>query len=121
MFIETVTNPCGRIVGDCAVRALGILTGQDWETTYTELCYQGFLMCDMPNSNQVIGAYLRARGYYRYALPEDVTIGQFVREHRDGKYAVCTGVHIAAVIDGDLYDAWNSSHEVATYYYAKEK
>ena len=120
-FIETVTNPCGRIVGDCAVRALGILTNQDWETTYIQLAFLGYQMCDMPNSSQVAGAFLRQRGYYRYPLPDDETIRQFVDDHPVGHYAVCTGSHIAAVIDGTLYDAWNSLNEYATHYYAKEK
>lgn len=34
MWVKYQPNPCGRNVGDCAVRAISKALGMDWETAY---------------------------------------------------------------------------------------
>lgn len=117
-------NPVGRSVGDCAVRAVAAALGVDWETAYAMIARDGFLMGDMPSSNGVWGAVLRQNGFSRKALPNTCpdcyTIGQFAEDHPDGVYVVGTGNHVAAVINGEILDAWDSSDEVPVYYWQKE-
>jgi hypothetical protein len=64
-YIEYNSNPSGKRVGDCVVRAISKILDYDWERTYTELALQGFMMHDMPSSNSVWGAYLKNKGYRR--------------------------------------------------------
>lgn len=124
MFIYTNTNPIGKKTGDCVIRAISILTDTSWEEVYIELCMEGLLQADMPNANSVWGSYLRGLGYKRESIPNTCpdcyTIGDFAIDHPYGKYAVCTGTHVVAVVDGDILDAWDSSREIPAYYYYKE-
>ena len=117
-------NPVGRSVGDCAVRAVAAALGVDWETAYAMIARDGFLMGDMPSSNGVWGAVLRQNGFSRKTIPNTCpdcyTIGAFAEDHPSGVYVVGTGNHVAAVIDGEILDAWDSSDETPVYYWQKE-
>ena len=46
MYIEFNNNPCGRRVGDCAVRAVSKALDVSWETAYIMLAMNGLQMCD---------------------------------------------------------------------------
>lgn len=46
MFIEFQNNPCGRRVGDCAVRAISKALDVSWESAYIMLAMNGLQMCD---------------------------------------------------------------------------
>ena len=117
-------NPTGRSVGDCTVRAVSAALGIDWETAYALMVNNGFLMGDMPSGNAVWGSVLRQRGFSRKAIPNTCpdcyTIGAFAEDHPEGVFVVGTGNHVAAVIDGEILDAWDSSDEVPVYYWQKE-
>ena len=63
-------NPAGQRVGDCVIRAISKLTGQDWEHTYIGVAVQGYVSYDMPSSNAVWAEYLRRRGFRRYVIPD---------------------------------------------------
>ena len=116
-------NPTGRAVGDCAVRAVAAALGTDWETAYTLIARNGFLMGDMPSSNSVWGAVLRQNGFTRKAIPNTCpdcyTLDHFAEDHPEGVYVVGTGNHVATVIDGEIWDAWDSRNEVPVYYWQK--
>ena len=119
MWIKENLNPCGRNVGDCAVRAVATVLDATWEEAYRLLANAGLKMCDMPNSNATVGAVLRMHGYAKEAIPnicpDCYTIGDFCHDNPRGKYVVGTGTHVAAVINGDLIDAWDSSNEIPIY------
>ena len=126
MFIEYNPNPTGRRVGDCAVRAIAKALNIDWETAYAIMAKNGFEMGDMPSSNSVWGAVLRQHGFYRFNLsdscPDCYTFADFAKDNPKGVFVLGTGTHVATVIDGNLMDAWDSSHEpVAFVWYRKEK
>lgn len=126
MWIEYNPNPVGRKVGDCAVRAIAKALDIDWETAYTMIATNGFSMGDMPSSNSVWGAVLRQNGFYRKSLPDSCpdcyTAEDFCKDNPKGTYVLGFGTHVATVVDGNLYDAWNSSQEVPQYYwYRKEQ
>ena len=116
-------NPCGKNVGDCVVRAICKATGRDWKSVYTALCVQGYMMCDLPDSNAVWGAWLIAEGYHRQVIPDTCpncyTIADFCSDHPQGTYIVATGKHVVCVIDGTLFDSWHSENEIPTYYFYK--
>ena len=118
-------NPCGRVVGDCAIRAVSIALDISWEDAYRLIVNAGLRMCDMPSSDSVWGAVLRGEGFYRAAIPDSCpecyTAEQFCRDHPYGVYVLGFGGHVATVKDGILYDSWDSSQEIPQYYwYYKE-
>lgn len=123
MYIETNPNPVGRKVGDCSVRAVAIALGVDWETAYAMIVANGLAMGDMPSSNSVWGAVLRQYGFKKEIIPNTCpdcyTIADFARDNPRGVFVLGTGSHVATVIDGDLYDAWDSSNEVPLFVWRK--
>lgn len=123
MWIRFNNNPAGRTVGDCAVRAVSVALDVDWETAYIMIAEAGFQMADMPSSNGVWSAVLRRNGFYRAAIPDlcsdCYTAADFAQEHPKGIYVLGFGNHVATVIDGDIYDSWDSSQEIPQYFWEK--
>ena len=124
MWVKFNPNPTGRFVGDCAVRAVAAALGVDWEDAYTLISDAGFAMGDMPSSDSVFGAVLRQHGFYRSAIPNSCpdfyTASDFAADHPRGVFVLGFGGHVATVIDGDLYDSWDSSNEVPVYYWYRK-
>lgn len=116
-------NPAGRSVGDCAIRAVAKALDVPWETAYAMIAVNGFAMGDMPSSNSVWGAVLRQNGFQRSAIesecPDCYTAEDFCKEHPQGTFVLGFGNHVATVVDGDLYDSWDSSKEIPQYYWHK--
>lgn len=125
MYIHYNENPRGNYhAGDCVIRAINVVTGEDWNAIYTALCAEGFYIGDWGNNNAAWDWYLRSRGFKRYICPNDCpycySVKDFAEEHSSGKYILATGDHAIALIDGDWYDAYDSSNAVPIYYYTKE-
>ena len=125
MWISFNPNPTGRRVGDCAVRALSAALGISWEDAYNLVADAGYLMGDMPASDSVWGAVLRQNGFYRKAIsnrcPDCYTADDFSRDHPHGVYVLGFGGHVATVIDGNIYDTWDSGREIPIYYWYRKE
>lgn len=119
MWIEYNPNPTGRRVGDCAVRAVSKALNIDWEDAYRMIASNGYAMGDMPSSDSVWGAVLRQNGFYKKAIPNGCpdcyTVEDFCRDNPVGVFVLGFGGHVATVVDGDLYDSWDSSREIPVY------
>lgn len=106
-------NPTGRSVGDCAVRAVSVALDIDWESAFDLIADAARSMGDMPSSDSVWGAVLRQHGFYRSAIPNSCpdcyTAWDFCRDHPRGIYVLGFGGHVATIVDGTLYDSWDSS------------
>ena len=118
-------NPAGRRVGDCSVRAIAAALGLTWDEAFDEIAQAAKWMADMPSSDAVWGAVLRKNGFYRSAIPNACpmcyTAGDFAKAHPHGIYVLGFGGHVATVVDGVIYDAWDSTGEVPQYcWYKKE-
>lgn len=116
-------NPCGRSIGDCAVRAVCAALDVSWDEAYSLLCREGRLQCDMPSADHVWGAVLDTFGFEREAIPagypHGYTAEQFCEDHPWGVYVLAFGGHVACVRDGVVMDSWDSSREVPAYYYRR--
>lgn len=126
IFQQYNPNPAGRIVGDCAVRAVAKALGVDWETAYVMMAMNGYGMGDMPSSDSVWGATLRQNGFYRESVPNECpncyTAEEFAKDHPSGIFVLGFGGHVATIVDGILYDNWDSSQEIPVYFwYRKDK
>ena len=123
MYIYSNSNPYGRHVGDCVVRAISTAMNLEWEDVYLDLTHRGLELRDMPSSNYVWGSYLTDSGYTRevipYTCPDCYTVREFANDHPEGTFILGTGTHAVAVINGDYYDTWDSGDEVPIYYYRR--
>ena len=118
-------NPRGNeYAGDCVIRAITKATGQSWESVFAGLSLEGYYTGDWGNSNGVWDTYLRKKGFKRYILPNTCpycyTIEDFATDNPKGTYIVGTGTHAVSVVDGTVYDSWDSTKETPIYYYTKE-
>lgn len=119
MWIQYNPNPAGRMVGDCAVRAVAMALDISWENAYLDLMLAGYQMCDMPSSNSVWGSVLKKNGFKMKAMPDtcpDCYMAEdFCEECPEGTFVLGFGNHVATVVDGNLYDSWDSSKEIVQY------
>lgn len=119
----TNPNPQGKNVGDCTVRAIALATEQDWNKVYLDLCIQGYMLSDMPSSNNVWMAYLANLGWAYQRLQDSCpfcyTVNDFCEDHPTGTYIVATGSHVIAIINGTLHDTWDSGDKVPMFYFEK--
>lgn len=122
-YIYYNCNPAGKAVGDCVIRAISKATRKTWDDTYMDIAVCGYRLCDMPSSNSVWGTYLLENGYRRSIIPNTCsdcyTVADFSLDHPAGTFIVATGTHVVCVLDGDIYDSWDSSNEVPVYYFTK--
>lgn len=125
MFNYWNPSPTGSRVGDCSVRAVSKALDVDWESAYTMLALKGFEMGDMPNANAVINAVLKSKGFERHTIPNTCpdcyTIGNFADENSSGTYVLGTGNHVVTIVDGIIYDSWDSSNEIPLFYWTNKK
>lgn len=117
-------NPSKKLVGDCVIRGISKLTGQDWKDVHIGLFLQGYMMDDIQSSNSVWGTYLFNKGYRQYVIPDTcpncMTVEKFCSEHPEGKYLLATGNHVICCDSGNWYDTWDSADEPIIYYWRKE-
>lgn len=52
-------------------------------------------------------------------VPDHYTAADFIYDHDRGVYVLAFGGHVATVRDGQIWDSWDSSHEVPVYYYKR--
>jgi len=125
MWVKYNPNPTGRSVGDCAVRAIAKALAVDWETAYKMIVKNGYAMGDMPSSDSVWGAVLRQHGFYKMAIPNTCpdcyTAEDFCRDNPIGTFVLGFGGHTATVVDGNLFDSWNSSSEIPIYVWFRKE
>ena len=110
-------NPFQKNVGDCTVRAISTALDQNWDTTYIGLCLEGYLLKDMPSSNEVWRSYLSRYGLERRPAPPQTTVNEFARTHQHGTYLLGLNSHVVCIIDGILYDTWDSGEKEVLYYW----
>lgn len=117
-------NPKNKNVGDCVIRAIAIATDQLWEDVYLDICIKGYIMSDMPSSNNVWSSYLTEKGWkYHYlqnTCPFCYTINDFCNEHKTGTYILATGSHVVCIKEGKYLDAWDSGDKIPMFYFSKE-
>lgn len=125
MWVEYNPNPLARKVGDCAVRAVSAALDTSWEDAYEMIVENGFAMGDMPSSDAVWGSVLRQNGFAKRTIPnycpDCYTVEEFCKDNPRGTFVLGFGGHVATVIDGDLYDSWDSSNEIPVYYWYRSE
>lgn len=123
-FVFYNPNPSKKLVGDCVVRGISKLTGQEWKNVLLDLFVESYRMNDIPSSNAVWGSFLYNRGYRPHTIPNTCpncySVKQFCSDNPRGSFLLATGSHVIAVKDGDYFDTWDSGDEVPITYWRKE-
>ena len=133
-------NSRSRNVGDCVKRSLSLAYGMDYDDLSSELnafkrrkygkdSDSGLAY----NNDLVFDAFIRSKGCEWQGVPRKLgfdqlpTVQQFSELLSSGTYCLLCGktgnvsTHMVCVIDGDIWDSWNSSNYVVTYIYAISK
>lgn len=128
MYIKENVNPKGWKCGDCVVRACAKATNKSWDDTYNALYEIGFKKKRMLNDDCVYCKFLEDNGFtytnaYRdgYNKMVDVhTLAEYLNDQCGDTHYVAvvhTRKHLTCIVDGDIYDSWNTSYETAGWYY----
>lgn len=121
MWIKYNANPVANRVEDCAIRAVAVVLGISWDDAFDLIADSAKLMGGVMHQNAAFGAVLRQHGFIRKIIPNTCpdcyTIKDFCRDNPEGVFAVGTGSHIVAVINGDYIDTWDSGVEIPIYYW----
>lgn len=121
MWIKYNANPVANRVEDCAIRAVAVVLGISWDDAFDLIADSAKLMGGVMHQNAAFGAVLRQHGFIRKIIPNTCpdcyTIKDFCRDNPEGVFAVGTGSHIVAVINGDYIDTWDSGEEIPIYYW----
>jgi hypothetical protein len=124
-YINYNANPLGKRVGDCVIRAISKVTDQDWQTTYSGLALQGYMLFDMQSANNVWASYLRKKGFRRHIVPDTCpdcySVKDFCKDHPDGVYLLSLNKHVVAVVNGDYYDSFDCGDEPVIYYFERNE
>ncbi|MBR5276748.1 MAG: hypothetical protein IKU35_06410 [Bacteroidaceae bacterium] len=124
MWKEYNPSPTGNKTDDCVVRALAKVTNTDWETAYIRLVMNGFAMGLMPNNSATFSATMRKNGFYRKAIPNTCpdcyTVADFAEDNPEGTYVLASNNHVVAVVDGDIYDMYDSSSVIPLFVWYRE-
>lgn len=118
-------NPVKNNTRDCAIRAVAKALDIDWEDSFAKIAAMAYTMGEMMDANAAWGAVLRQNGFYRDVIPNTCpdcyTARDFCREYPKGIYVLVFGDHTATVIDGVLYDSWDSSGLIPQYFWYKKE
>lgn len=125
MYARFNNNPQAHSTGDCVIRAISKALGQTWDETYVGLCLEGYHRKDWGNADAVWGPYLYRHGFRRHLIPDDglgdYTVADFADDHPRGVFVLSMpGRHVVTVIDGTVFDSWDSQNELPSYFWCKE-
>lgn len=119
-------NPKNRFTGDCVVRALCVAMEKPYEEVYRELLESALKTGYSVASKENYDRYLKANGWVKHKQPrkEDntkYTGKEFCERARpyERYIAKIGGHHIVAIIDGKVWDIWNSTGGCIGNYWTK--
>lgn len=114
-------NPRGRVTGDCVVRAICTAMKRPYEEVYEELYQFSVKYGYMLNDKKCYEKYLAAQGWRKMPQPRKADGTKYTgKEWCEKKQrniftrairaiAHIGGGHIVAVVEGKVWDTWNST------------
>lgn len=110
---------------DCAVRAVSKALGVSWDKAFDLIAANAKQMGAMMHRDAAWGSVLRQHGFYRTIVPnfcpDCYTAADFCADNPEGVFVLGFGSHTATVIDGTLYDTFDSLDEVVIYVWFKDR
>lgn len=118
-YISYNANTRNKDVGDCTKRALSLAFGLDYDEVSRELnqIKRGQGQTEY-NLDSVWTKFTDRRNVKFIKDNRGINLDEFCQEHPTGTYLILTGRptryhsnHIVCVIDGNIYDSWNSGNQ----------
>lgn len=114
-------NPANRSTDDCVKRALSFAFSMNYDDVTRELHkIAKEIGSSRWNTTLVVDEFLNRRGLHLSRTSEGLTVSEFSESH-PGIWVLLTGsksqsvkgfsTHMVCVMDGDIYDSWDSSDE----------
>lgn len=95
--------------GDCIIRAFCKFLDKDWDSVFNDLSKIAFKQKLIFNHPDVINKYAEIYNYtYTLCRRKKMTAGEFMYNHKFGKYIIGIPNHAFAYIDGIIYDSSNN-------------
>lgn len=140
-FPETTTfhyynaNPKNRLTTDCVIRAISTATKIQYNTVVMEMAE---LQCKIgydDGDKKLYDLYLQSKGWKKKPQPRKTDNTKYtgkewcneIQESGEWFFAKCPNIianiggnHIVAIIDGKVWDTWNSTHGCIGNYWIKE-
>ena len=106
-------------VGDCVKRALSVAYSEDYDKVSAELNQiKRDKRAPGYNFDITFNEFMKRRGDTWTKEPQDVTVDEFSQSHSSGVWLILCGKnspsargyssHMAAIVNGNVYDSWNS-------------
>lgn len=118
-------NPIANRTDDCVVRAIAAAFNVSWDDAFDAVAANAKAMGEVMQSDHAWGALLRQFGFEKDLLPDTCpdcyTVGDFADDHPHGVYVVKTDGHVVTVVDGTVYDSFDSTGETPIYYWRRER
>lgn len=109
-------HPDNKHVGDCVKRALTKATGWDYHDVQLALNrYKKVTKTKVFNEAKNFVPFIE-KELEGKKLPQyrNVKVGEFAKQHQSGAFVAKVRRHVVAVVDGKVYDTWNSSFKAIT-------
>ena len=120
-WIKYNANPMQNNTDDCAVRAVSVALGVDWDTAYDMIADNAKYMGEMMHRNVAWWSVLRQHGFRRAIIPNTCpdcySVDDFCRDHPRGIFILGFYNHVAVVVDGHIVDSWDSRGQIPIYYF----
>ena len=114
-------HPAANVTRDCVIRAMCAVLGVSWDDAFDLVAERAKQMGQTMDDNAVYGSILRQRGFNRAIIPNSCpdcyTARDFCHDNPDGVFVLGFSGHVAAVIDGQVWDSWDSTEMIPTYYW----
>lgn len=113
--------------GDCTIRAISKIYDCDWLDAFSiqlEYCLEYQIANIFSAPLRVVKEIMIKMGFEYYSCPAQkgkprMTVNNFAKMHKQGRYILNLANHIVAVVDGYYYDTWDSGYKCVYGYYKK--
>lgn len=126
-LIKYNANDRDNHVGDCVCRAMSLAFGMSYAEARVQLNrFKRAKRADAYNHPIIYRALWAQLGAKYYPVPaaDRTTVAEFADVHTAGTYIAETGApnraytdHVVCIIDGDVYDSWDSLDQIVHGYY----
>lgn len=112
----------GFTTGDCVIRAFAKAANISWLEAFDALVKAARLFFTVPDCKEAFEVVFANYGFERKSVKvakgqSRMTVEDFCKTHRKGRYMLKVAHHLTAVVDGICFDTWNPADNCVYVYY----